>query len=70
MNCLLYLLTFLLSFATSAGTITFADLGLENGIQYSNPFDGGDFAVTFTSGANYAKNTTPNKASAFMVSPQ
>ncbi len=37
------------------GTITFADLGLENGVQYSDPFDGGDFTVTFTGGANDGK---------------
>ena len=38
-----------------AGTITFADLGLENGVQYSDPFDGGDFTVTFVGGANDGK---------------
>ena len=37
------------------GTITFADLGLENGVQYSDPFDGGDFTVTFSGGANDGK---------------
>lgn len=37
------------------GTITFADLGLENGVQYSDPFDGGDFTVTFVGGANDGK---------------
>ena len=37
------------------GTITFADLGLENGQQYSDPFDGGDFTVTFVGGANDGK---------------
>ena len=37
------------------GTITFADLGLENGVQYSDPFDGGDFTVTFIGGANDGK---------------
>lgn len=38
-----------------AGTITFSDLGLENGVQYSDPFDGGDFTVTFAGGANDGK---------------
>ena len=37
------------------GTITFADLGLENGVQYPDPFDGGDFTVTFSGGANDGK---------------
>ena len=37
------------------GSITFADLGLENGVQYSNPFDGGDFTVTFVGGTNDGK---------------
>ena len=38
-----------------SGTITFADLGLENGVQYSDPFDGGDFTVTFVGGTNNGK---------------
>ena len=38
-----------------AGSITFADLGLENGAQYLDPFDGGDFTVTFSGGANDGK---------------
>ena len=37
------------------GSITFADLGLENGVQYTDPFDGGDFTVTFSGGANDGK---------------
>ena len=41
-----------------AGTITFSDLGLENGVQYSDPFDGGDFTVTFAGGANDGKYYT------------
>ena len=28
-----------------AGTIVFADLGLENGVQYLGPFDGGDLLL-------------------------
>ncbi len=38
-----------------AGVITFGDLGLENGVQYADPFDGGDFTVTFAGGANDGK---------------
>ena len=40
------------------GSITFADLGLENGVQYTDPFDGGDFTVTFSGGANDGKYYT------------
>lgn len=45
-----------------AGTITFADLGLENGVQYSDPFDGGDFTVTFAGGGNDGKYYTTGSA--------
>ena len=38
-----------------AGSITFGDLGLENGVQYTEPFDGGDFTVTFAGGGNDGK---------------
>ena len=38
-----------------AGTIVFGELGLENGVQYSDPFDGGDFTVTFAGGGNDGK---------------
>ena len=38
-----------------AGTITFSELGLENSVQYLDPFDGGDFTVTFAGGANDGK---------------
>jgi len=41
-----------------AGTITFGDLGLTNGTQYSDPFNGGDFTVTFAGGANDGKYYT------------
>lgn len=41
-----------------AGSITFGDLGLENGVQYSDPFDGGDFTVTFAGGENDGKYYT------------
>lgn len=51
---MLALLTTMLGTAW-AGTITFADLGLENGVQYLDPFDGGDFTVTFAGGANDGK---------------
>ena len=51
---MLALLTTMLGTAW-AGTITFADLGLENGVQYTDPFDGGDFTVTFAGGSNDGK---------------
>ena len=38
-----------------AGTITFSELGLENSVQYLDPFDGGDFTVTFAGGSNDGK---------------
>jgi len=38
-----------------AGTIEFSTLNLENGTQYSDPFDGGDFTVTFSGGGNDGK---------------
>ncbi len=41
-----------------AGSIVFGDLGLENGIQYSDPFDGDDFTVTFAGGGNDGKYYT------------
>lgn len=41
-----------------AGSITFADLGLKNSVQYSDPFDGGDFTVTFAGGVNDGKYYT------------
>ena len=41
-----------------AGSITFSELGLENGVQYSDPFDGGDFTVTFGGGGNNGKYYT------------
>ena len=39
-------------------SITFADLGLDNGVQYLEPFDGGAFTVTFSGGANDGKYYT------------
>ena len=39
-------------------TIVFADLGLENGVQYTDPFDGGGFTVTFAGGGNDGKYYT------------
>lgn len=47
-----------IGFNANAGTIVFADLGLENGVQYSDPFDGGDFTVTFSGGGNDGKYYT------------
>ena len=41
-----------------AGSIVFGELGLENGVQYSDPFDGGDFTVTFAGGGNDGKYYT------------
>lgn len=38
-----------------AGSIVFGELGLENGVQYTDPFDGGDFTVTFAGGGNDGK---------------
>ena len=54
------LLTFLMMSVLAIGvgwaeTIVFANLGLENGVQYLDPFDGGDFTVTFAGGANDGK---------------
>ena len=40
------------------GTITFSELGLENGVQYTDPFDGGGFTVTFAGGDNDGKYYT------------
>ena len=45
----------LISGNMNAGTIDFSTLGLENGVQYLDPFDGGDFTVTFAGGANDGK---------------
>lgn len=36
-------------------TIVFADLNLENGVQYLDPFNGGSFTITFAGGANDGK---------------
>ena len=53
--------SFLLLCALIAGStawaekIVFADLGLSNGVQYSTPFDGGGFTVTFAGGGNDGK---------------
>ena len=37
------------------GTIVFGNLNLENGVQYTDPFDGGTFTVTFAGGGNDGK---------------
>lgn len=39
----------------NAGKIVFGELGLENGVQYGDPFDGGDFTVVFAGGNNDGK---------------
>lgn len=41
-----------------AGSIVFGNLGLENGVQYTEPFDGGDFTVQFAGGGNDGKYYT------------
>ena len=38
--------------------ITFGSLGLENGVQYSEPFEGEDFTITFAGGDNDGKYYT------------
>lgn len=38
--------------------LDFSTLGLENAVQYSDPFDGGDFTVTFAGGGNDGKYYT------------
>ncbi len=40
---------------SSSLTITFADLGLVDGTQYSDPFSGLDFTITFAGGGNDGK---------------
>ena len=42
----------------NAETIVFGDLKLENGVQYTDPFDGGSFTVTFGGGGNNGKYYT------------
>ena len=55
---LLTLLMMLCGTNLLAGSIDFSSLGLENGVQYSDPFDGGDFTVTFAGGGNDGKYYT------------
>ena len=60
-----YSFLMLLSFicgGMNAGTIDFSTLGLENSKQYTTPFDGGDFTVTFAGGANDGKYYTTGTA--------
>lgn len=60
-----YSFLMLLSFicgGMNAGTIDFSTLGLGNGVQYTTPFDGGDFTVTFAGGANDGKYYTTGTA--------
>lgn len=60
-----YSFLMLLSFicgGMNAGTIDFSTLGLGNGVQYTTPFDGSDFTVTFGGGANDGKYYTTGTA--------
>ena len=41
--------------AISPETITFSELHLSDGVQYSDPFDGGHFTIQFSGGANDGK---------------
>ena len=52
---LLVALALMVNLTANAGKIVFGELGLENGKQYSDPFDGGDFTVVFAGGANDGK---------------
>ena len=52
---LLVALALMATLTANAGKIVFGDLGLENGVQYSDPFDGGDFTVVFAGGGNDGK---------------
>ncbi len=45
----------MMSVMANAGSIVFGELSLENGVQYADPFDGGDFTVTFGGGGNNGK---------------
>lgn len=65
MNKLRYLCTLLLLLVVSmgyAGTIVFSELGLKDGTQYTTPFNGGDFTVTFAGGTNDGKYYTSGSA--------
>ena len=56
-----YLCTLLLLSVVSAGfagTIDFSTLNLVNQKQYTDPFNGGDFTVTFAGGTNDGKYYT------------
>ena len=55
LRLLLFSMLAMLSGTVLAGSITFGELGLENSVQYSDPFDGGDFTVTFSGGSNDGK---------------
>ena len=52
----------MISLTSNASKITFADLKLVNGTQYTDPFDGDDFTVTFGGGANDGKYYTTGAA--------
>ena len=50
----------MIGLSANAGKIVFAEItpALENGVQYTDPFDGGDFTVVFGGGGNNGKYYT------------
>lgn len=50
----------MIGLSANAGKIVFAEItpALENGVQYTDPFDGGDFTVVFGGGGNTGKYYT------------
>ena len=55
LRCFFTLLLLTVASVGFAGTIVFSSLGLKNSVQYTDPFDGGDFTVTFAGGGNDGK---------------
>ncbi|MBR5699406.1 MAG: chitobiase/beta-hexosaminidase C-terminal domain-containing protein [Prevotella sp.] len=56
--CTLLLLAVVSGAWAETKSITFSELGLENGVQYTAPFTNGDVSVTFAGGANDGKYYT------------
>lgn len=52
------LMAMMFGLTANATKIVFADLNLTNGTQYTDPFDGGDYTVTFSGGGNDGKYYT------------